>query len=66
VPIGARHWRSSLADNIVGSIVMSRFLKIPREANLREEANKIVDEVRAVMLRFADFCGEFIWRFCED
>jgi hypothetical protein len=62
----AHRWRFSVADDIVDSIVVRRFWKIPREADLRTEADKILDEVHAVTMRFADFCGEFIWEYCSD
>lgn len=62
----AQRWRFAVADDVVDSIVVRQFWKIPRDADLREEADKIADEVHAVLVRFADFCGEFIWKFCAE
>ena len=62
----SQRWRFSVADDVVDSIVVRQFWKIPRDADLREEADKIADEVHGVLVRFADFCGEFIWRFCAE
>ena len=59
-------WRFNIADDVVDSIVVRNFWQIPRDADLREEADKIVDEIQAVLVRFADFSGEFIWKFCAD
>jgi hypothetical protein len=62
----AHRWRFDVADDIVDSIVVRQLWKIPRDADVREEADKIADEVHAILLRFLDFCGEFIWKFCDD
>lgn len=61
----AHRWRFDVADDVVDSMVVRKFWQIPRSADLREEADKIADEVHAVLLRFVDFCGEFIWKYCE-
>jgi len=61
----AHRWRFKVADDIVDSIVVRQLWQIPRTADLRMEADKIADEVHAVLRRFLDFSGEFIWRYCE-
>lgn len=61
----AHRWRFDVADDVIDSIVVRKFWQIPRNADPREEADKIGDEVHAVLVRFVDFCGEFIWRYCE-
>jgi hypothetical protein len=61
----AHRWRFSVADDLVDSIVVRQLWSIPRTADLRIEVDKIADEVNAIMLRYLDFAGEFIWKYCE-
>lgn len=59
-------WRFSAAEEVVDSIVVRQIWNIPRDADLRDEADKIADEVHGVLLRFVDFAGEFIWKYIEQ
>lgn len=61
----AQRWRFSMADDIVGSIVVRQIWKIPRHADLQIETDKIADEIHSIMLQFLDFSGEFIWKYVD-
>ena len=61
----AHLWHFKVADDVVDSIVVRQIGKIPRDADLRAEADVIMDEVEQIALSFLDFSGEFIWRYCE-
>lgn len=56
-------WHFKVADDIVDSIVTRQIWRIPRDADLREEADKVADYVHEVLIQFADFAGEFIWKY---
>lgn len=62
---GTHGWRFDVADDVVDSIVVRTFWQIPRTADLREQSDKIADEVHAVLVHFLGFAGEFIWKYCE-
>jgi hypothetical protein len=59
-------WHFKVADDIVDSIVVRQIWKIPREADARIEADKILDRVRQITMWFLDFSAEFIWKYCES
>ena len=59
-------WHFKVADDLVDSIVVRQIWNIPRNANLRVEADKIADQVHQIFLWFMDFSGEFIWNYCND
>lgn len=59
-------WHFKIADDIVDSIVVRQIWSIPRTADLRTEADAIAERVHQIFLRFMDFSGEFIWRYCEQ
>lgn len=61
----AHRWRFTVADDIVDSVVVRQLWAVPRDADLRIEADRIADEVHAIMLLYLDFAGEFIWKYCE-
>lgn len=58
-------WHFKVADDIVDSIVVRQIWAIPRELDVRIEADRIADRVHQIFLWFADFSGEFIWNYCE-
>lgn len=62
----AHLWHFKAADDLVDSIVVRQIWKIPRDADLRVEADKIADRVHQIFLWFMDFSGEFIWNYCSD
>jgi len=59
-------WHFKAADDLVDSIVVRQIWNIPRNADLRVEADKIADQVHQIFLWFMDFSGEFIWNYCND
>lgn len=61
----AYRWHFKVADDVVDSIVVRQIWKIPRELDVRVEADRIADQVHQIFLWFVDFSGEFIWKFCE-
>ena len=54
---------SSFADDIVDSIVVRQLWGIPRQSDLRLEADMIADYQYEITLSFIDFAGEFIWKY---
>ena len=50
---------------VVDSIVVRQIWAIPRDADLRVEADKVADRAHQIFLWFVDFSGEFIWKYCE-
>jgi hypothetical protein len=58
-------WHFKAADDLVDSIVVRQIWNIPRNADLRVEADKIADRVHQIFLWFMDFSGEFIWNYCN-
>lgn len=62
----AHLWHFKVADDVVDSIVVRQMWKIPRDADLRVEADKVADRVHQIFLWFVDFSGEFIWRYCKS
>ncbi len=50
-------WHFKVADDLVDSIVVRQIWNIPRDANLRTEADRIADEVHQIARLFADFAG---------
>jgi len=59
-------WHFKAPDDLVDSIVVRQIWNIPRNADLRVEADKIADQVHQIFLWFMDFSGEFIWNYCND
>jgi hypothetical protein len=59
-------WRLHLADDILDSIVCRQIWKIPRAANLRQEADNIADFGGDLCVAFLDFSGEYIFRFVKE
>lgn len=59
-------WHFKAADDLLDSIVVRQIWNIPRNADLRIEADKIADQVNQIFLWFMDFAGEFIWKYCND
>lgn len=59
-------WHFKLADDVVDSIVVRQIWAIPKNADVRAEADKIADRVHQIFLWFVDFAGEFIWEYCGD
>jgi hypothetical protein len=59
-------WHFKVADDVVDSIVVRQIWNIPRDADLRAEADAIAEhEVHKIVLWFLDFSGEFIWKYCD-
>jgi hypothetical protein len=58
--------RFDLADDIVDSIVCRYIWKIPRSANLRQEADRISDFGSDLCKSLLDFSGEFVYRYIKD
>ena len=58
-------WHFKVADDVIDNIVVRQIWKIPKNSDLREEADKIADRVHQIFLWFIDFSGEFIWLYCR-
>lgn len=56
-------WHFKVADDVVDSIVCRQIWNIPKNTDLREEADKVADKAYSIFLSFMDFSGEFIWRY---
>jgi hypothetical protein len=61
----AHLWYFAPADRVVNDIVCHEIWRIPRDADVMDEANKIADRCHEIAMLFLDFAGEFIWRYCE-
>jgi hypothetical protein len=59
-------WRFNLADDIVDSIICRHIWKIPRKADLRQQADQIADFGSNLCVSFLDFCGEFIFSYIQE
>lgn len=59
-------WHFKVADDVVDSIVVRQIWNIPRSANLRFETDQVADYLYGICLCFADFSGEFIWKYCGE
>lgn len=59
-------WRFELSDDIVDSIICRHIWKIPRNADLREQADKIADFGSNLCVSFLEFCGEFIYSYIQE
>ncbi len=59
-------WRFELADDIADSIICRQIWAIPREATLREEADRISDYGSDLCKAFLDFSGEFVFRYVRE
>jgi len=59
-------WRFHLADDILDSIVCRHIWKIPRTADLRQEADNIADFGGDLCVAFLNFSGEYIFRFVKE
>jgi hypothetical protein len=58
-------WHFKVADDIIDSIVVRQIWHIPRSAELRAKADKVVGYLYQILLHFLDFSGEFIWKYLE-
>lgn len=61
----AHLWYFKVADDIVDSVVVRQIWAIPRDKDVRAEADRIAERVHQLVLWFVDFSGEFIWKYCE-
>jgi hypothetical protein len=59
-------WHFKAADELIDSVVVRQIWNIPRDRNLRIEADNILGRVWQIGLDFIDFAGEFIWKYCDD
>lgn len=62
----AHLWHFKVAEDVLDSIVVRQIWAIPRELDVRIEADRIADRVHQIFLWFVDFSGEFIWNYCES
>jgi len=58
--------RFELADDIIDSIICREIWKIPRSADLRQEADRISDFGSDLCKSLLDFGGEFIFRYIQE
>lgn len=59
-------WRFELADDISDSTVCRQLWKIPRNADIQQEANRCSDFGSDLCRSLLDFAGEFIIRFVRE
>jgi hypothetical protein len=59
-------WRSGLSDDIEDTIVCRLLWRIPLDADLQAEANKILDFGSAICRDFLDFSAELAFRFLGE
>lgn len=58
-------WRFEVADAVTDNIICRQFWKIPDDADLRDEANRVAGYSFQIFQDFLSFSGEFIWRYCK-
>jgi hypothetical protein len=61
----AYSWRFSVADQVVDHIIVRQIWQIPRGPDTPAKADEVAEEIHHLFLAFVDFCGEFIWKYCE-
>lgn len=59
-------WRFELSDDIVDSIVCRQIMKIPKDADLRKQADEYADFGSNLCISFLDFCGEFVFSYIQE
>ncbi len=59
-------WHFGVADDIEDSIVCRQLWDIPRNVDLRTEADRIADFGSDLCRDFLDFCGELTFRFLRE
>ncbi len=59
-------WRFELADDILDSIICRQIWKIPRDADLRDQADQKSDFGSNLCISFLDFCGEFVFSWIQE
>ena len=62
----AHRWRFAVADDIIDSIVVRDIWSVPFASDLRTEVDLISMSIHDIELKFLDFCGEYIWKFCGE
>ncbi len=58
-------WRFHVADDVLDSIMCRKIWQIPRTADVRKEADAIVDRVYAVFRDYVDFAAMFIAQYLK-
>jgi hypothetical protein len=56
-------WRFHIADEVVDSILTRKIWHIPKAADLRKEADAMVDRIYLIYCDFLEFVGPFILEF---
>ena len=59
-------WRFNMADDIVDSIICRDLWNIPRTADLRLEADRIIDYCHTICVDFMDFSSEFAVQYARE
>jgi len=60
------HWRFTIADDVVDSIVCREIWKIPESGDLRAEADTAADYGHQILVDFGDFSAELVARYVRD
>lgn len=53
-------WRFHVADDVVDSILCRKIWQIPRNTDLRKEADEMADKIYSIYCDFVDFAGPFV------
>ena len=61
----AHVWYFQAADRVVNNVVCFQLWGIPEGSDTGAEADKKAMECHEIFLRFVDFAGEFIWKYCS-
>jgi hypothetical protein len=56
-------WRFSLGDEVIDSVLVRQIWDIPRDLDVRQEADKKADEILEIVKHFLDFASGFIWQY---
>jgi len=55
-------WRFGVADDVLDTLICQDLWKIPEDADLREEANKVATFAQRVCTSFLEFAGDYVYR----
>ena len=62
----AHRWRFAVADDVIDSIVVRDIWSVPFASDVRPEVDAIAMSIHDIELKFLDFCGEYIWKYCGE
>ena len=59
-------WRFNLADDVHDTMVCRLLWRIPLEADLRQEADRIADYAQTLCIALLDFAGSYVFQYVVE